>query len=73
MYTPEQNFYVILNAYCNMWEISLSGDDISTLQILWRETEHWFSERRKKTMKTKGKPSPNKSAPRTHKPSRARR
>jgi len=71
MYSTEKNFYVVLDAYCRVWELALAGDDISMLQLLWRETDHWFSERQKKKSKKTGKPSSSPSRP--HKPSKTGR
>lgn len=71
MYSSEKNFYVVLDAYCRIWNLTLSGDDISMLQLLWRETDNWFAERQRKKSRKAGS---GKSAPKGgHKPSRGKR
>jgi hypothetical protein len=67
IYSPETNFYVALDAYCRIWGIELTGDEISTLFLLWREIESYsrktMNEQRAKAQSTsKGKGSP-KSPP----------
>ena len=54
MYIPEQSPYLVMDAYCRMWELELSGEDITTLIMLWRTAEsHRAKEQKEKMDKAK--------------------
>lgn len=72
MYTPDQNFYIVLDAYSRVWNIKFSGEDITMLQLLWRETERWNHKRQKKKMDESKKSGKSMGKP-TTRPSRGHR
>ena len=76
MYQPEQNFFVVLDAYMRVWGLQLDGEDISLLQVLWRTAESHRAKQQKEKIDNQKKQSkgsgktPNRPS---HRPVRKRR
>jgi hypothetical protein len=71
MYHPEQNLYVVLDAYCRLWGLELDGEDITLLQMLWRTAEsHRIKNQKEKLDKSKKKSKGSSPSKPAHRPVR---
>lgn len=63
IYQPEQNPYLVIHAYCQLWNTELDGEDLILLKHLWSTAEGHRAKTQKERMEKTKKDSGGKSKP----------